>query len=41
MCDREMYEVHTTQEGTGVYPGDTFNLDYSVSLAHFWKISQR
>jgi len=37
MCDREMYEVHTTQEGTG----DTFNLDYSVSLAHFWKISQR
>ena len=26
----QMYEWHTTQEGTGVHPGDTFNLDYSV-----------
>jgi hypothetical protein len=27
----EMYEVHGTQEGTDVRPGDTFNLDYSVT----------
>lgn len=26
----EMYEFHTTQEGTGIHPGETFNLDYSV-----------
>ena len=26
----EMYEFHTTQEGTGVHPGETFDLDYSV-----------
>ena len=26
-----MYEVHGTQEGTDVRPGDTFNLDYSVT----------
>jgi hypothetical protein len=26
----ELYEFHTTQEGTGTHPGDTFNLDYSV-----------
>lgn len=26
----EMYEVHTTQEGTATHPGDTFDLDYSV-----------
>jgi len=26
----EMYEFHTTQEGTGVHPGDTFDLDYSA-----------
>jgi hypothetical protein len=26
----EMYEFHTTQEGTGTHPGDTFDLDYSV-----------
>lgn len=26
----EMYELHTTQEGTGVHPGDTFDLDYSL-----------
>lgn len=25
----EMYEFHTTQEGTGTHPGDTFDLDYS------------
>ena len=27
----EMYEVHGQQEGTSVRPGDTFNLDYSVT----------
>jgi hypothetical protein len=27
----QMYEVHTTQEGTEVKPGDTFSLDYSVT----------
>ena len=26
----ELYEFHTTQEGTGTRPGDTFNVDYSV-----------
>lgn len=26
----EMYEVHTTQRGTSVRPGETFDLDYSV-----------
>ena len=26
----EMYEFHTTQEGTGVHPGQTFDLDYSI-----------
>lgn len=26
----EMYEFHTTQEGTATKPGDTFNVDYSV-----------
>jgi hypothetical protein len=25
-----MYEFHTTQEGTGIHPGDTFDLDYSL-----------
>jgi hypothetical protein len=25
-----MYEFHTVQEGTGVHPGDTFDLDYSL-----------
>ena len=25
----EMYEFHTTQEGTGIQPGQTFDLDYS------------
>ena len=27
----QMYEVHTTQEGTDVRSGDTFSLDYSVT----------
>jgi hypothetical protein len=26
----EMYEWHTTQEGTQTHPGDTFDLDYSL-----------
>jgi hypothetical protein len=26
----QLYEWHTTQEGTGTKPGDTFNLDYSL-----------
>jgi hypothetical protein len=26
----QMYELHTTQEGTDIHPGDTFDLDYSV-----------
>src|ERR1700749_1837949 len=26
----EMYEFHTTQEGTGTHPGETFDLDYSL-----------
>lgn len=26
----EMYEFHTTQEGTGIHPGETFDLDYSM-----------
>jgi len=26
----EMYEFHTTQEGTGIRPGGTFNIDYSL-----------
>ena len=26
----ELYEWHTTQEGTGTRPGDTINLDYSL-----------
>ncbi|HKD80433.1 MAG TPA: transporter [Candidatus Angelobacter sp.] len=29
----EMYEFHTTQEGTGTHPGDTFDLDYSLMKA--------
>ena len=29
----EMYEFHTTQEGTGIRPGDTFDLDYSLMAA--------
>ena len=27
----EMYEIHTTQLGTQIHPGDTMNLDYSVT----------
>jgi hypothetical protein len=27
----QMYEFHTTQEGTDVKPGETFSLDYSVT----------
>src|SRR5688572_2219788 len=27
----QMYEWHTTQETTGIHPGQTFNLDYSVT----------
>jgi hypothetical protein len=26
----QMYEVHTNQKTTGIHPGDTFDLDYSV-----------
>ena len=26
----EMYEFHTEQDGTGIQPGDTFDLDYSL-----------
>jgi len=26
----ELYEFHTVQEGTGIHPGETFNLDYSL-----------
>jgi len=29
----QMYEIHTTQEGTGIRPGDTFDLDYSLMRA--------
>jgi hypothetical protein len=29
----QMYEVHTTQEDTGIHPGQTFDLDYSVMRA--------
>jgi hypothetical protein len=29
----QMYEIHTTQAGTGVHPGQTLNLDYSVTRA--------
>ena len=28
----EMYEFHTEQEGTGIHPGDTFDLDYSLMV---------
>lgn len=27
----EMYEFHTVQEGTGIHPGQTFDLDYSCT----------
>jgi hypothetical protein len=29
----EMYEFHTPQEGTGIHPGQTLDLDYSVMAA--------
>ena len=29
----QMYEIHTTQETTGVHPGQTFNLDFSLMRA--------
>ena len=29
----QMYEFHSTQEGTMVHPGQTFNLDYSLTHA--------
>ena len=36
----EMYEFHTTQEGTDVHPGQTFDLDYSLmgTLRHTEKL---
>ena len=27
----QMYEIHTTQQGTQIHPGDTLNLDYSLT----------
>jgi len=27
----QMYEIHTTQQGTQAHPGDTLNLDYSLT----------
>jgi hypothetical protein len=27
----QMYEFHTTQQGTGIKPGQTFNIDYSLT----------
>lgn len=35
----EMYEFHTTQEGTRTHPGQTFDLDYSVLRAFAFKNS--
>jgi hypothetical protein len=29
----QMYELHTTQEGSGIHPGQTFDLDYSLMRA--------
>src|SRR5947209_13558288 len=29
----QMYEIHTTQQGTQIHPGDTLNLDYSLTHA--------
>ena len=36
----QMYEFHTTQEGSGTHPGQTWSLDYSVmgSLPHLGKL---
>lgn len=35
----EMYEFHTTQEGTGVHPGQTFDLDYSL-MGSLWRTAR-
>jgi hypothetical protein len=32
----QMYEIHTTQESTGIHPGQTFNLDYSLMHTVPW-----
>jgi hypothetical protein len=37
----EMYEFHTTQSGTQVRPGETFDLDYSVMRAFQLKAQSR
>ncbi|HKO44923.1 MAG TPA: transporter [Pyrinomonadaceae bacterium] len=29
----QMYEIHTTQKGTGIHPGQTLNLDFSLMRA--------
>ncbi len=29
----QMYEIHTTQKGTGIHPGQTFDLDFSLMRA--------
>ena len=33
----EMYEFHTTQEDSGTHPGQTFDLDYSLTRAFIFK----
>jgi hypothetical protein len=32
----QMYEIHTTQSGTGIRPGDTLDLDYSLMRIFAW-----
>ncbi len=32
----QMYELHTDQKGTGIHPGQNFDLDYSVT--HSWSV---
>ena len=38
----QMYEIHTTQAGTKIHPGQTLNLDYSVihafSVSDAWRL---
>lgn len=34
----QMYEFHGTQQGTNIHPGQTFNLDYSLS--HTFRLQQ-
>jgi hypothetical protein len=34
----ELYEFHTTQEETGIHPGQTFDLDYSL-MRSIWRTS--